>query len=134
MDWTAGADPDRRWGSLLDPRRRSPHHPGPLLPASPPSAGRRGRTARRGRGAVKPEMTSSVGAALCGRPGGRQAACRNRAATQGAYGILRTAPTEKPVNNRLLRLLPRLGRQHGAVAQLFGGGGEGGVGEDLVDA
>src|SRR5215216_210939 len=38
-------------------------------------------------------MTSSVGAALCGRPGGRQAACRNRAATQGAYGILRTAPT-----------------------------------------
>src|SRR5215210_8049660 len=38
-------------------------------------------------------MTSSVGAALCGRPDGRQAACRNRAATQGAYGILRTAPT-----------------------------------------
>ena len=30
-------------------------------------------------------------------PWRRQAACRNRAATQGAYGILRTAPTEKPV-------------------------------------
>ena len=38
-------------------------------------------------------MKTSVGAALCGRPGGRQAVCRNRAATQGAYGILRTAPT-----------------------------------------
>src|SRR5215208_6628179 len=37
------ADPDRGDGSLRDPRRRNPHHPGPLLPASPPSAGRRAR-------------------------------------------------------------------------------------------
>jgi hypothetical protein len=61
--------------------------------------------------AVKPEMTSSVGAALCGRPVGRhQAACRNRAATQGAYGILRTAPTEKPVGSTLTAYwaVPRL--------------------------
>jgi len=33
--------------------------------------------------------------------GGGQAACRNRAATQGAYGILRTAPTEKPIVSTL---------------------------------
>src|SRR5215208_3386427 len=51
-------------------------------------------------------MTSSVGAALCGRPGDRQAACLNRAATQGAYGILRTAPTEKPVISTLTAGLP----------------------------
>src|SRR5215210_3867890 len=40
-----------------------------------------------------------VGAPLCGRPGGRQAACRNRAATQGAYGILRTAPTPQKISD-----------------------------------
>src|SRR5215210_5705660 len=36
------------------PLRGGPHHPGPLLPASPPSAGRRGRTA------TSPESLPSV--------------------------------------------------------------------------
>src|SRR5215208_4773834 len=58
-------------------------------------------------------MTSSVGAALCGRPGGRQAACRNRAATQGAY----RHPADRPYRKTGLFYLASLLDRREALAR-----------------
>src|SRR5215475_13790369 len=75
---------------LWRPRSAGPHHPGPLLPASPPPAGRRGRNTIKD-GLLEPSLSRQEGG-----EDGRERVGRVRAAPTGRHSPAGKADRVEP--------------------------------------